>query len=484
MTVQATRDATDELGQASIGGLIVKFAAPSVVAMVVMSLYNIVDQLFIGHDVGYLGNAATNVVFPVNVLAIGVSMLMGEGAVALYSINMGKGDREKARKCVGNAITMLAVIGVLFASLCLAFLQPVLGFFGATEAIMPYAVDYAAPIVFGLPFVIVGPGLNAFIRAGGSPGFAMKSMVAGAVLNTVLDPIFIFTLGMGVKGAAIATAVSQFVSFAVSVSFFVRDNRFGIERKHLRPDASTVFRIMACGASPSISQTAIMVVIVTLNKSLVLYGANSPYGSEIPLAAHGIAMKVNQILFSVLIGISMGAQPIIGYNFGAGNYDRVKKAFLLAVLLATGVGLAAFVVFFFFPQTIVGLFGSEEELYNEFAQKCFRIFLFFTALNGFTILSGTLFQSMARVTRAAAIQLSRQVLLMIPAVHILPLYYGIEGVLFAGPITDGCSFVLAFVLVSRELRLLDKKNAARDAAQEAEDMEMILPSDSARIRSI
>lgn len=445
-----------DLGVKPIGSLLLRFAAPSIVAMLVMSLYNIVDQLFIGHGVGYLGNAATNVVFPINVLAIAVSMLVGEGATALYSIRLGEKKVEQAHFTVGNAVVMVSMIGVVFATFCLLFLQPVLGFFGATEAVMPYAVEYAGPIVWGLPFMLVGGALNALTRANGSPGYAMKAMMTGAVVNTILDPIFIFSLGMGVRGAAIATAIAQVLSFIVSVAYVARGN-FGISARHFRLLWPVVRKIAACGVAASASQMAIMVVIVLVNKSLVQYGSESKYGAEICLAAHGITMKVNQILFAFLLGISMGAQPIIGFNYGARNFDRVRGAFRISVMAALGLGSVAFLIFFFFPQHIINLFGTENELYNEFGRKCFRVFLFFTFLNGFTLLSGTFFQSMAKVGRAATIQLSRQMFFMVPMLHILPRFWGIDGVLLAGPCTDFLSFLLAVGLVWGEWRRLGSK---------------------------
>ncbi|MCD8350704.1 MAG: MATE family efflux transporter [Planctomycetaceae bacterium] len=467
MSAISTRTAhTNALGTQPIGKLIAKFAIPGIVSMVVMSLYNIVDQLFIGHGVGYLGNAATNIVFPVNVLTIAVSMLIGEGATAVYSIRLGEKRREEANHTVGNAIVMLAIIGVTFAVVVLTFLQPLLGFFGATPAIMPYAIDYAAPIAYGIPFLVIGPGMNAIIRANGSPGYAMKSMLTGAIVNTILDPIFIFTFGMGVKGAAIATAISQFISFCVVLNYYIRGNRFGLAGRHFRLSGGILGKLLSCGIPPSVSQLAVMVVIVTVNKSMVEYGGASKYGAEICLAAHGITMKVNQILFSVLIGLSIGAQPIIGFNFGARNYDRVRRAYLLSVALATCVGVAGFIAFFFFPQYLIAMFGNEDALYNEFARQCFRVFLFCAPLNGFTILTATFFQSMARAVHASVIQLSRQILFMIPAVHFLPQFFGVRGVLLAGPITDAVSFLLALSMVIPEFRRLRR----RETAGETEDL--------------
>ena len=454
------RQATESLAREPIGKLILKFGLPSVVAMLVMSLYNIVDQLFIGHGIGYLGNAATNIVFPFTVLSIALSMIFGEGSTALYSIRLGEGDTEEARRTAGNGIVMLAATGLFVAILALLFLKQLLGFFGATPVIMPYAVEYAGPIVFGLPFMVVSGGLNALIRANGSPGYAMKSMLVGAVLNTILDPIFIFTFDMGVAGAAIATAISQFVAFLCSAAYLRRPHGLGLQKRHFHPDPRLVARIMATGAAPSLSQLAIMVVIISMNHALSFYGALSKYGAEIPLAAHGITMKVNQIVYAVLIGLSMGAQPIIGYNYGAGDFRRVRAAFKTAVGIALVAGGAAFVMFFFFPDYIIAMFGSEEALYREFSRRSFQTFLFLTFLNGFTLLSGTFFQSMAKPLPAAAVQLSRQVLVMVPMVNILPRFLGIDGVLLCGPVSDCISFLIALALVVREFKTMRRRETA------------------------
>ncbi len=448
------RQASGSLARDPVGKLIVRFGLPSIVAMLTMSLYNIVDQLFIGHGVGYLGNAATNVVFPFVILSIALSMIFGEGATALYSIRLGEGNTDEARRTAGNGIIMLAVTGVIVSMIALLVLKPMLGFLGATERVMPYALEYAGPIVFGSPFQVVAGGLNALIRANGSPKYAMMAMATGAILNTILDPIFIFTFDMGVEGAAVATAISQFAGFCISAAYLLRPHRLGLARRHFRPCIRLIGRIMATGSAPALSQLAIMVVIVSMNNALGKYGAQSQYGAEIPLAAHGITMKVNQILYSVLIGLSMGAQPVIGFNYGAKNFLRVRKTFLTAVTLAVTTGTLAFIVFFFFPHYIIMLFGREEALYNEFSRRSFQTFLFFTFINGFTLMSGTFFQSMAKPLHAAAIQLSRQVLVMVPMVHILPRFWGISGVLLSGPVSDVISFTIACVLVSRQLHRL------------------------------
>lgn len=446
--------ATDALGHAPVGRLLARFAVPSITAMLVMTLYNIVDQIFIGWGVGYIGNAATNVVFPITVFTIAFVMLLGDGSGALYSIKLGEGDRESARQTVANGLMLLAVVAVVFATLCFLFLHPLLEFFGASEAVLPYARDYAGWIVFGVPFLLGGAGINAITRADARPGYAMQAVVIGAVLNTILDPVFIFWLDMGVRGAALATAISQFATFVWAARYLLRPDGLGLRRHHFVWDMALCRRILACGCPLSLSQTTVMVVIILLNQSLSHYGALSKYGAEIPLAAHGICMKVNQILFSVMVGMSMGIQPIVGYNFGARQYGRVLRTYYTAVGVTVGFGVLATLVFELTPQTIINLFGHESALYNEFARRCFRVFLALTATVGFTLLSGGFFQSMARVRPALIIQLARQLVCIIPAILILPRLWGIDGILLCGPTGDGLSCLLAGVMIIREVRRL------------------------------
>lgn len=453
MTRVATHD-NSYLATDPIGKLIVRFATPCVVAMLVNSLYNIVDQIFIGRGVGYLGNGATNVVFPITIIALALALLIGDGAAACFSLKMGEGSPAKAYKAMGNALVLLAAVGVLLAVIASLFLKPLLVFFGATEAILPYALEYGGLIVFGVPFVMLGTGANSLIRASGNPSFAMKSMIVGAVVNTVLDPIFIFPLGMGVRGAAIATVVGQLASFGLSLAYLARGGNPGMRRENLRLEKSAVSSLLGCGVSSCINQAAITVGVILINNTLTAYGAQSQYGAEIPLTSVGIVMKVNQIVVSILVGIAVGAQPIIGYNYGAGNLHRVKKTFGITVTLASAVSLCASVVFLFFPQTIIDIFGSGDQLYNEFSRKTFRVFLMLCALNGFQIATGVFFQAMGKPLKAAVVSLSRQVLVLIPAVLILPGLYGVDGVLYAGPLSDGIAFVAAAVLVIREVRAM------------------------------
>lgn len=442
----------------SIGKLISKFAIPCVISLLVNSLYNIVDQIFIGRGVGYLGNAATNVAFPFVIISMAFSFLIGDGSAAFLSLRLGQGEHKQAKKGVGSAITMIFIVGILFMIFGYIFKNPLLLLFGATEKVMPFAQDYIGIILFGLPFSMVSISLNSIIRADGSPQFAMFSMLIGAVINTILDPIFIFEFNMSVQGAAIATVIGQIVSFLVSLSYFKKFKSIKFEKSDLKIDFNISKTVLSFGISSFINQIAITVVMIVMNNSLKYYGALSQYGSEIPLSALGIVMKVNQILISVVVGIAIGSQPIIGYNYGAKNYDRVKKTLLTSVVIASFFTVTGFIMFEFFPQTIVNIFGQEDALYNEFATKCFKIFLVFCVFTGFQIISGIFFQAIGKPLKSALISLSRQIVFFVPAVLILPQILGLEGCLYAGPLADLLSFLLAFVFIILEIISLNKKH--------------------------
>lgn len=451
-TIEKSPFATDPIGR-----LIARFAIPCVISLMVNALYNIVDQIFIGRGVGYLGNGATNVVFPITVIALAFALLIGDGGAAYLSLRLGEGNKAKAEKGVGNAIVMSVAAGILMMAIALIFLVPIVNLFGATDNLRPYALDYGYIIAIGLPFTMISTALNSIIRADGAPKFAMMSMLLGAVINTILDPIFIFPLQMGVKGAAIATIIGQMASFAVSVSYIHRFQFAKLKKSSLKPELTVCRNVLGLGVSSFITQISITIVMGVNNNLLIRYGAQSIYGADIPLTAMGIVMKVNQILISILVGIAAGSQPIIGYNYGSGNHARVKKTFFIAVAAAEVVTVFAFILFQFFPMTVVSLFGSEEGLYNEFAIKCFRIFLLFTILNGFQTVAGIYMQAVGKPVKAAAISLSRQVVFMVPSAIILSMMIGVEGVLWAGPVADVLAFVLALILTMGEIRHLNKK---------------------------
>lgn len=445
-----------------IGKLIARFAIPCVISLVVNALYNIVDQIFIGRGVGYLGNGATNVVFPVMVISIGFALLIGDGGAAYLSLNLGKKQYEEAGKGVGNAIFMSMIIGLLILVLGLLFLPVIINVFGSTDKIRQYALDYGYIIVIGLPFMMVSTALNSMIRADGSPKYAMVSMILGAVINTVLDPLFIFVFHWGVKGAATATIIGQIVSCIFSLCYIKKFKSIQLTRKDLTPNADSCKKVLSLGISSFITQISIVAVIAVTNNMLTKYGAMSKYGAEIPLTAMGIVMKVNQILISVMVGIATGSQPIVGYNYGAGNYQRVRKSYFYALAAAEVVAIIAFIVFQTCPMYIVSLFGSEEGLYNEFAVKCFRIFLMFCIINSIQIVSGIFFQAIGKPLKSAAVSLSRQVVFLVPASIILPIFLGVEGVLWAGPVADGLAFLLAGTLILLELKSMKRLAKTRE----------------------
>lgn len=451
---QAVSQSKSPFATEPIGRLIVKFAVPCVISLLVNSLYNIVDQIFIGWGVGYLGNGATNVVFPITIIALALSMMIGDGGAAYLSLKLGEGDVASAKKGVGNAIVMVTAVSILLLVVFLIFIDPILTLFGATEALRPYALEYGYIIGIGLPFTMIPTALNSMIRADGSPKYAMFSMVLGAVINTVFDPIFIFVLHMGVQGAAIATVMGQVASFVVSIIYITRFKTFRFDKVMFRLKRRVCQNILTLGISSFITQIAITIVMALTNNLLAAYGAASVYGPEIPLTAMGIVMKVNQILISILVGIATGAQPIIGYNYGAKNFERVKKAFDIALVASEIVSVIAFLVFQFAPMSVVSVFGSEEGLYNEFAVMSFRIFLMLCPLAGFQTVAAIYLQAIGKPVKSAILSLSRQIIFFVPTIIILPLFLGVTGVLWTGPVADGLAFVLALGLILYERKQL------------------------------
>lgn len=437
-----------------VGRLIAKFAIPCVISLLVNSLYNIVDQIFIGWGVGYLGNGATNVVFPITIVALSLSLMIGDGGAAYLSLKLGEGDVESARKGVGNAIALVTIVSILLTAVFLLFIDPILTLFGATDTLRPFALEYGTVIGMGLPFMMIPAALNSIIRADGGPKYAMFSMVLGAIINTVFDPIFIFVFHMGVRGAAIATVMGQVASFVVSVVYMPRFKTLRLNLSAFRLRRRTCLNVAAFGISSFITQFAITIVMALTNNLLAVYGAASVYGAEIPLTATGIVMKVNQILISILVGISVGAQPIIGYNYGARDYKRVKIALDIALLASEVVAIAAFLIFQFAPMSVVSLFGSEEGLYNEFAVKAFRIFLLLCPLTGFQTVVAVYLQAVGKPVKSAILSLARQIIFFIPAALILPMFLGVVGVLWTGPVADGLAFLLSLGLLIYERKQL------------------------------
>ena len=453
---QAASETHSPFATEPIGRLILKFAIPSVIALLVNSLYNIVDQIFIGWGVGYLGNGATNVVFPITIIALALSMMIGNGGAAYLSLKLGEGESESARKGVGNAVTLVVVVSILLAVVFLVFIDPILTLFGATDMLRDYALEYGWVIGLGLPFMMISAAINSMIRADGSPKYAMGSMVIGAILNVILDPVFIFIFHMGVRGAAIATVIGQVASFLVSVVYVPRFKTVRPNAAAFRLNVKTCGNIVTFGLSSFITQFAITIVMALTNNLLAIYGASSIYGAEIPLTATGIVMKVNQIMISILLGIATGTQPILGYNYGAKRYDRVKKALEISLIASEVISILAFLLFQFAPMSVVTLFGSEEGLYNEFAVKAFRILLMLCPLTGFQTIAAVYLQAIGKPVKSAILSLARQIIFFVPAALILPTFLGVEGVLWTGPVADGLAFLLSLALLLYERHHLKK----------------------------
>lgn len=444
------------LGKEKIGKLIRKFSVPCIISLLVNSLYNIVDQIFIGWGVGYLGNGATNIVFPLTMVCLAFALMFGDGTSAYLSLRLGEKKEKEAGKGVGNGIAISIIVAVLLCAVTLIFLPQLLNLFGCTEALRNYALGYGYIIAIGLPFMMVGTTLNSIIRADGNPKYAMTSMVAGAVLNIILDPIFIFVLKMGVEGAAIATVISQIVTFTMNIMYIKKFKSIKIRKEEFKLKPSVIQKVSALGISSFITQISIVLVIAVENNLLGKYGANSKFGSEIPITVLGIVMKISQILNSIVIGIAAGSQPILGYNYGAGKFDRVKQT--LKIVLGTSIIIStiAFILFQTIPDKLISIFGSGDSLYMEFACISFRIYLMLCICNGIQIPSGIFFQAIGKSAKSAILSLSRQILFLIPAMVILGELFGMKGFLYSGPFADGLAFIIAGILLIIEVKNLGK----------------------------
>lgn len=448
------------LGSEPVSTLLRRFAVPSVIAMLVSALYNMVDQLFIGHSIGVLGNAATNVAFPLSMVCTSIGLLCGIGGAANFNLCMGRREPEHAKSYVGSAISMLAILGVILCVAVQLFLRPMMLLFGATPDVIDYACTYTRITSIGFPFLIVTIGGSNLIRADGSPKFSMLCNLVGAIVNTILDPLFIFVFHMGMAGAALATITGQILSFALVVFYLRGFKTLPLSLSDLKPNMACWARIAALGATPAFNQVAMMVVQIVMNNTLTYYGSNSVYGSDIPLACAGIISKVNMLFFSFVIGISQGLQPIVSFNFGAQKYDRVKDAYKKAVFAATAISIVAFLCFQLFPRQIIGIFGSGSKEYLHFAERYFRIFLFFTFLNGIQPVSSNFFTSIGAPKKGIFLSLTRQIIFLLPLLLIFPYFFGIDGVMYTAPIADLAAASVSIVMVVREFKIMAKLQKA------------------------
>lgn len=436
--------------------LLIKYAVPSILAFLVSALYNIVDQIFIGNIVGHLGNAATTVSFPISTISTAIALLLGIGTASNYSIYKGRGDDERAERTVATGITGLLFFAGLELVLVMTFINPLLKLFGASENIFQYAYDYTSITSMAIVFIVFSIALSHIIRADGSPKYAMMLNVVGAILNIVLDYIFMANLNMGIKGAAWATFIGQAVSFLLALYyiFFLKDNP--IRKKDFKIHKEELAAILKLGSAACINQLAMVVVQIVMNNVMTHYGAMSKYGPDIPLAAVGIASKLYIVLIGFNIGLAQGGQPIIGYNYGAKIYRRVKDTYLTTIKISVIYSTIFFLLVEIWPQIFVNIFGKGNDLYMEFTIILLRITLIMTALNGLQPITANFYTSIGKARLGIFVSLTRQVLFYLPLIIVLPKFFGILGALYATPIADFIAFVLAMYFVVREFKAMSK----------------------------
>lgn len=447
--------AENPLGVAPVGRLLRQFAIPSIIAMLVGALYNIVDQFFIGQSIGELGNAATNVAFPLSTSCTAIALLLGVGAASAFNLSMGRGEKEKAFYYIGNAAVLLFGGGLILCLGTQMFLEPMLVFFGSPDNVLPYAREYVRIVSIGFPFLILTAGGAHLVRADGSPRYSMACNLTGAIINTILDPVFILGCDMGMTGAALATIIGQIVSGLMVCHYLCHFKTGKLTKTHLLLKWKFAGYAMSLGLAQCFNQLAMMVVQIVMNNSLTYYGALSIYGESIPLAASGIINKVSFIFFSVCIGISHGMQPIASFNYGAKKYDRVKEVIRLSILAGTVVCIAAFLLFQIFPRQIIGLFGKGSEMYFAFAERYFHIYLFFTFLNNIQPLSSSFFTSIGKPQKGVFLSLTRQIIFLLPLIIVFPLFMGIDGIMYAGPIADFLAALISGIFLRKEIRNME-----------------------------
>ena len=429
---------THPMADKPIGQLLRQFAVPSIIAMLVSSLYNIIDQLFIGQSIGLLGNAATNIAFPLTPTCVAFSLMFGIGGAARFNLAMGAGRKKEAAAYMGNALLMLVSCGIVLCIIVRLFLTPMLLLFGATDQVLDYARTYTGITSLGFPFLILATGGGHLIRADGSPQFSMICNLVGAIVNTMLDALFIFGFHMGMAGAAYATIIGQIISALLVIRYMCHFKTVPLHLSELKPKVNYIMHIVLLGASPFINQIAMMIVQVVMNNSLSHYGALSSYGSEIPLACQGM-------------------QPIASYNYGAGNYGRVRKVLHLALKSGFVISIISFLLFQFLPRQIISLFGSGSEDYFTFAEEYFRIYLFFTFVNCLQPIAANFFTAVGKAQKGIILSLTRQILFLLPLIILLPYIMGIDGIMYAGPCADLAAALLSIYLVVKEVNILKQK---------------------------
>ena len=450
------------LGKDKINKLILSFSIPCVISMLINSIYNIVDQIFIGKGVGTLGNAATNVIFPLIIIFNAVAGLIGNGAAANLSLKLGEKNKKAAAKSIGQAVSLTIILSIVISGIAYIFLPQLVYLFGCTESVYKYAVDYGRIIVIGAPFMLIYSSFSSIIRADGSPKYSMIMLVIGAIINIILDPIFIFGFDMGVKGGALATIIGQIVSFVIAIIYLFKIKSVKLTKNDFKLDKD-VFRILALGISSFITQATILVLFIFMNNILTKLGANTKFGADIPLSVYGVISKINSLYISTVLGISIGSQPIIGFNYGAGNKFRVKETIRKVLIINFIIGIIFNLLFVLFPKQITGIFISSNDvsynLFMEFAVLMCHSFLLVISINALEMTTSIVIQSLGNVVKSTAVTFIRQIILLIPISLILAFVFnkGIYGVLYAGCIADVLCFIITIFIIKSEYKKLGKE---------------------------
>ena len=458
------------LGEEKISKLLLKFSLPCIISLLISALYNIVDQIFIGNsELGYLGNAATGVIFPMIVVTQAFAWWIGDGCAAYLSICQGKNDMRNVHKSIGTSLLLTLAISIILLIISAVFKEPMLRLFGASEQTLEMAMEYFSILSAFFPVFMLTNMMNSVIRADGSPAFAMISMTVGAVINIVLDPIFIFALKWGIKGAAWATVIGQTAAFLVSLIYFFHTKTFRLCGKSFLPDFPEVGGALKLGISSFITQMAIVLISLISNRMLFEYGERSVYGPDIPISVISIETKVFTVVINIVVGVVLGGQPILGYNFGAKRFDRVKRTYRAILTVTAVVGIAATLLFELCPQAVVRIFGGGDALYLEFANRTFRVFLSLVSFTCFIKMTSIFFQAVGMPVKAVIASLTRDILCFLPLVIYLPRLFeankpgtGINGVLFASPAADLIGMAVVTVLTILFFRSLHSEHSARN----------------------
>ena len=445
------------MGTQPVKKLLMQLAIPAMIANVVNALYNIVDQIFIGQGVGYLGNAATNIAFPITTICLALGLMTGVGAASNFNLELGRKEVEKARRIAGTAVVQLIVMGIAVSLLVQIFLAPLMQLFGATDQIFDYAMEYSRITAYGIPFFLFSTGFNPLVRSDGRATFSMMAIIVGAVMNMILNPIFIFVFHMGIAGSAWATVLSQILSALLLFAYIPKFRSVKFQREDFIPHFKQVQAIASLGLTSFIFQISALIVQIVSNNLLKTYGAMSIYGSEIPIAVGGIVAKVFVIFIALIIGMTQGVQPIVGYNYGAKQYLRVRQTIFLALKIGFVLSFVTWAVFEIFPLQIIQLFGNGNDLYFEFGVRYLRYFMLFTLINGVTILITTFFPAIGKAKTGAFLSLARQLLILLPMMLLMTYLFGVAGMMFATPVSDVISLVLCLFFFKRELHDIHMK---------------------------